>query len=512
MVDIPEVDAASVPSRINVATREVESVRRERQRGRRRPQPRPARDPAGEPGALPDLLEGQDAPPRLRAGAHGGLGAARGAGRRAARAARGGAGPEPEPQPPGRAGPGRPRRPRAARAPDDRRRRPLAPRVADPLRRLPARTTGRSRSRSRPTARCATRTSSSATRTASCSTSRTSPARRCAPVEVNRDPVRKVRLGQFSTTAPRIARLVLDLSTRAPYRIIEGADGMKIVFGEGETPRPAPLASLRSEGDAQVEPADAGAPPAILLPAPAPRRPCRRPARRPAGSPRPRARSSSSRCPHLGREAVHGPPDQPRLQGRRPPGHLPALRRHQRAEHRGQPRRHRQGHPEAERGPLGPGPRPDPEGEQPRLHAREQRHPHRPPGRPAARGAGAPQAGRGARAGRRPRGLQPPPLLRQGRGAAADGAEGGPERARHDHPRRPDQHDDHHRPPGEHRAGQGPDHRPRPRHVAGRDRGPHRGHQPKLHPRPRHPVGLPEPADPAVQQHHQPRASRTRSC
>ena len=91
------------------------------------------------------------------------------------------------------------------------------------------------------------------------------------PVEVNRDPVRKVRLGQFSTTAPRIARLVLDLSTRAPYRIIEGADGMKIVFGEGETPRPAPLASLRSEGDAQAEPADVGAPPAVaLLPAPAP--------------------------------------------------------------------------------------------------------------------------------------------------------------------------------------------------------------------------------------------------
>jgi type IV pilus assembly protein PilQ len=91
------------------------------------------------------------------------------------------------------------------------------------------------------------------------------------PVEVNRDPVRAVRLGQFSVASPRIARLVLDLSSRAPYRIVEGADGMKIVFGEGETPRPAPLASLRAE----TEPADAqadvpAAPPAVLLPAPAP--------------------------------------------------------------------------------------------------------------------------------------------------------------------------------------------------------------------------------------------------
>ena len=89
------------------------------------------------------------------------------------------------------------------------------------------------------------------------------------PVEVNHEPVRKVRLGQFSTTAPRIARLVLDLSTRAPYRIIEGADGMKIVFGEGQAPRPAPLASLRSEAEPQ-DAADVAPPSVALLPAPAP--------------------------------------------------------------------------------------------------------------------------------------------------------------------------------------------------------------------------------------------------
>ena len=90
------------------------------------------------------------------------------------------------------------------------------------------------------------------------------------PVEVNRDPVRKVRLGQFSLASPRIARLVLDLSTRAPYRIIEGADGMKIVFGEGETPRPAPLASLRADTDADAQADTISTPPAALLPAPAP--------------------------------------------------------------------------------------------------------------------------------------------------------------------------------------------------------------------------------------------------
>ena len=83
------------------------------------------------------------------------------------------------------------------------------------------------------------------------------------PVEVNREPVRAVRLGQFSTVSPRIARLVLDLSSRAPYRIVEGADGMKIVFGEGETPRPAPLASLRTEPEEIVVQAEGGAAAAV---------------------------------------------------------------------------------------------------------------------------------------------------------------------------------------------------------------------------------------------------------
>ena len=42
----------------------------------------------------------------------------------------------------------------------------------------------------------------------------------------------RVRLAQFSADSRRWRRLVLDLSARTPYRIVDGADGMKIVFGE----------------------------------------------------------------------------------------------------------------------------------------------------------------------------------------------------------------------------------------------------------------------------------------
>jgi type IV pilus assembly protein PilQ len=74
-------------------------------------------------------------------------------------------------------------------------------------------------------------------------------------MEVAEEPVRKVRLGQFSAAAPKVARLVLDLSRKTPYRIIDGTDGVRIVFGEGaqaaeaSAPAPAaraPLAALRA--------------------------------------------------------------------------------------------------------------------------------------------------------------------------------------------------------------------------------------------------------------------------
>jgi type IV pilus secretin PilQ/predicted competence protein len=96
-------------------------------------------------------------------------------------------------------------------------------------------------------------------------------------MEVNEGPVRKVRLAQFSAASPKVARLVLDLSARKPYRIVEGTDGVKIVFGEGETPHPAALAALRTDTDAAAEaapPPIAEAAPAAtapqVLPAPAP--------------------------------------------------------------------------------------------------------------------------------------------------------------------------------------------------------------------------------------------------
>ncbi|MBI3932636.1 MAG: type IV pilus secretin PilQ [Acidobacteria bacterium] len=83
-------------------------------------------------------------------------------------------------------------------------------------------------------------------------------------LEVGQGPVRRVRLAQFSASAPKVARLVLDLSERAPYRIVEANDGVRVVFGEGQAPSPAPLAAMRPEPE-PVEPAPA---PPIALPEP----------------------------------------------------------------------------------------------------------------------------------------------------------------------------------------------------------------------------------------------------
>jgi type IV pilus assembly protein PilQ len=88
-------------------------------------------------------------------------------------------------------------------------------------------------------------------------------------LDVNNGPVRKARLAQFSASSPKVARLVLDLSARAPYRIVEGSDGVKILFGEGQTPMPAPLAALRSEPDPEPAAAPTLMPAAATLPAPA---------------------------------------------------------------------------------------------------------------------------------------------------------------------------------------------------------------------------------------------------
>jgi type IV pilus secretin PilQ/predicted competence protein len=77
-------------------------------------------------------------------------------------------------------------------------------------------------------------------------------------IDVGENPVRRVRLGQFSAESPRVARLVLDLSARAPYRIIDGADGVRIVFGESgqlDAATHAPLAAMRAAEPEALEPA-----------------------------------------------------------------------------------------------------------------------------------------------------------------------------------------------------------------------------------------------------------------
>jgi type IV pilus assembly protein PilQ len=86
-------------------------------------------------------------------------------------------------------------------------------------------------------------------------------------LDVNEGPVKKARLAQFSAASPKVARLVLDLSARAPYHIVEGSDGVKILFGEGRTPSPAPLASLREPETSAVVTA---VPAALAPPPPAP--------------------------------------------------------------------------------------------------------------------------------------------------------------------------------------------------------------------------------------------------
>lgn len=93
-------------------------------------------------------------------------------------------------------------------------------------------------------------------------------------IDVGQDPVRRVRIGQFSAESPKVARLVLDLTQSAPYRIIDGADGVRIVFGESGEPAPAahaPLAAMRAPEPAAAEPVPvAAALPAAVEPLPLP--------------------------------------------------------------------------------------------------------------------------------------------------------------------------------------------------------------------------------------------------
>ncbi len=54
-------------------------------------------------------------------------------------------------------------------------------------------------------------------------------------------PVRGIRLAQFSAAPPRVARLVLDLDGSTPYHLVPDATGVAVVFGEGAPAAPAAL-------------------------------------------------------------------------------------------------------------------------------------------------------------------------------------------------------------------------------------------------------------------------------
>ncbi len=73
-----------------------------------------------------------------------------------------------------------------------------------------------------------------------------------SPLPAAAGPVRGVRLAQFSSAPPRVARLVLEVDRATPYHLVPDATGVAVVFGEGA---PAPPALL-------------GAPPASPAPPP----------------------------------------------------------------------------------------------------------------------------------------------------------------------------------------------------------------------------------------------------
>ena len=124
------------------------------------------------------------------------------------------------------------------------------------------------------------------------------------------DPVRKVRLGQFSAAAPKVARLVLDLSKKAPYRIIDGSDGVRIVFGDSRDSR----SSRRTRrGLARSRPGSRAAMPAIGPAAAPERRGPRRDRASPDSRRRAAARAGDAGAARPARAGA-GPPAEPAVE------------------------------------------------------------------------------------------------------------------------------------------------------------------------------------------------------
>lgn len=75
------------------------------------------------------------------------------------------------------------------------------------------------------------------------------------------DPVRAIRLAQFSSAPPRVARLVLEVDGSTPYDIVPDDTGVLIVFGAGDPPAQA---LLGAPAETPVAPVNAP----IVLPEP----------------------------------------------------------------------------------------------------------------------------------------------------------------------------------------------------------------------------------------------------
>jgi len=65
-------------------------------------------------------------------------------------------------------------------------------------------------------------------------------------------PVKGIRLAQFSAAPPRVARLVLDVENATPYRLVPDANGVAIVFGEGAPAAPALLGAPAKPAEPEV--------------------------------------------------------------------------------------------------------------------------------------------------------------------------------------------------------------------------------------------------------------------
>lgn len=81
-------------------------------------------------------------------------------------------------------------------------------------------------------------------------------------------PVKGLRLAQFSAAPPRVARLVLEVEGATPYRLVPDANGVAIVFGEGAPAAPALLGAPAKPVEAEVTPVVQKEPVALDAPEP----------------------------------------------------------------------------------------------------------------------------------------------------------------------------------------------------------------------------------------------------